>query len=89
MINSLLRWLKQRSCKHEFCIGQGITLTGIKPLPSPEKYAGYDEWRSYFSNTYKERAHTHRVYGECHKCRKGFYAHCGLDLNGKKIQLRK
>jgi len=73
-------WPFKAKCSHEFISGQGITLTGIKYPDEPHSIHDYFEWVEWYKHVYTCDAHVNRVYGECHKCGKGFYAHCGIEL---------
>lgn len=77
----MFRWLKKKLCNHEFKPSD-LTQTGIKEQEKPES-SNYREWLAYYEGRDKHPSHTHRVWWPCHKCGKGFYAHCGLDIAPK------
>lgn len=82
MLARLKRYLRQRSCSHEFSSSGGdIILTGIALPPRPDvktDFKGHMDWL--YCGVKKSEGYKKRIYCECQKCHKGFYAHCGLDL---------
>ena len=78
---NIFNWFKKATCQHEFKL-KDLELTGI---PTQEKPKGNDfrEWSDYYANQLTDIGHTHRVKWSCHKCKKEFFAHCGLDISPK------
>jgi len=85
MVMSLFEWMKRATCSHEFRLDE-LKKTGIAELETP-KNNDYSEWMEYYSKIFKHESHTKRVMWPCSKCKKVFYAHCGLDIldHGKAI----
>ncbi len=81
-LRSLRLRLRQWFCRHEFHTSD-LTLTGIKPLSAPPRFAPWPEHRDYFFALDKHPSHTKRVHWPCRKCGKSFHAHCGLEILSK------
>ena len=73
----MLRWLKRKVCRHEFCL-KDLKQTHL-PEPVKPVSKSYAEWSHYLFLTTHE-SYIHRVIWPCQKCGKIFYAHCGLDI---------
>jgi hypothetical protein len=78
----MFSWFKKKICSHEFEISD-IQLTGIPDLAMPKWDSSYAEWETYHKSYYKCDGVTKRVSCKCRKCGNVFFAHCGLDLDGK------
>lgn len=68
-------------CKHEFLLSD-LKKTGIAPLAKPESNDSR-AWFDYYQKVYEHESVTKRVVWPCRKCRKEFFAHCGLDISPK------
>jgi hypothetical protein len=76
--NALFRFLRAVFCRHEFDIDDMVN-TGI-PYPQEPDKNDYKAWNKYYQTIYTCDAHLKRIKWPCTKCRKVFYAHCGLDI---------
>ena len=83
-IDKIKAWFAQLSCSHTF-IPRDLEKTNIPTVSKPN--GGYPEWSAYFADVLSSSGHTKRVRWPCSKCKRSFYAHCGLDIaeNGKII----
>ena len=82
--------IKQFFCQHEFKL-KDLKTTGIpeptKPSASCLDYKTlndfFERWQRYWDTYYHGEWVNKRVSWTCHKCKKEFFAHCGLDISPK------
>lgn len=87
-MNRFFNFLKQRTCFHEFYL-KDLKITGILPPKEPSKSCldfpslkeAHRVWGKYWDEYWHGDWATKRVAWSCHKCKREFFGHCGLDIS--------